>query len=350
MKPFIFEQKEISSTSKPYIIAEIAQAHDGSLGAAHAYIDACARAGADAVKFQTHYAAEESTPDEPWRVKFSKRNETRFEYWQRMEFTDEEWQGLKAHADEVGIDFISTPFSNKAISLLSSIDVPFWKISSGEINNIPLLNSIIATKKPVILSSGMSPIEEVDNAVEMLCSNDIPFVVLQCTTAYPCPADKVGLNNLEIFSSRYNCPVGLSDHSGKVYSSLAAIALGASVIEVHVVFDKQMFGPDTSSSLTFPELEMLIEGANDIHTMRLNPVDKNEIAKNELQGLRSLFNKSIVIANDVEKGTVLTESHVAFKKPGTGIPSNRLDEVLNRAVKYDLKRDHMLDLQDLEEQ
>jgi sialic acid synthase SpsE len=111
-----------------------------------------------------------------------------------------------------------------------------------------------------------------------------------------------------------------------------------------------MFGPDTSSSLTFSELEMLIEGANYIHTIRLNPVDKNEIAKNELQGLRSLFNKSIVIANDVEKGTVLTEGHVAFKKPGTGIPSNRLDEVLNRKVKYDLKRDHMLDLQDLEEQ
>ena len=187
-----------------------------------------------------------------------------------MEFSEDQWAGLKIHADELDIDFISTPFSSKAIKLLDNLDVPFWKVSSGDINNTPLLEEMALTAKPVVLSSGMSSIEELDKAVSILKKHKTSFAILQCTTSYPCPPEKIGLNNISNFRTRYKCPVGLSDHSGNIYSSLAATSLQASIIEVHVVFDKDMFGPDVSSSITFKELKSLVEGAKHIHQIFLN--------------------------------------------------------------------------------
>ena len=145
-----------SSHNPCLIIAEVAQAHDGSLGAAHAYIDAIADAGADAVKFQTHIAEAESTPHEPWRVKFSKQDATRYDYWKRIEFTEEQWLGLKQHADERNLIFLSSPFSIEAVDLLTRIGVRYWKIASGEVSNLPMLEHILKTRLPIILSSGMS--------------------------------------------------------------------------------------------------------------------------------------------------------------------------------------------------
>src|SRR5215813_11074319 len=147
------------------IVGEVAQAHDGSLGLAHAFIDAIAAAGADAVKFQTHIAAAESTPDEPWRVKFSPQDASRYEYWKRMEFTEEQWCGLKRHADEKGLLFLSSPFSLEAVDLLERVGVAAWKIASGEVGNAPMMDRIVGTKWPVLLSSGMSPLNELDDAV-----------------------------------------------------------------------------------------------------------------------------------------------------------------------------------------
>lgn len=347
MNTFKVKNKTLGKGQKPYIIAEIAQAHDGSLGLAHAYIEAVAAAGADAVKFQTHFASEESTKGEPWRVNFSYQDDSRYEYWERMEFNEEQWQGLKKHADELGIDFISTPFSSKAIKLLEKLDVPFWKISSGDINNLPLLQEIALTGKPVVLSSGMSPLSEVDFAVNLLKEYKIPFAVLQCTTAYPCPAEKIGLNNVSDFLARYNCPVGLSDHSGKIFSCLAAVALEATILEVHVVFDKKMFGPDVSSSLTFSELELLVEGSNEIHKMQSNPVDKNAMAIEEMSELRTLFQKSIVLSSELEAGTKLTLEHLRFKKPGKGITPEQVELVIGKTLIQSLPADHFLSFEDL---
>lgn len=348
MNTFKINNRSVGPNYKPYIIAEIGQAHDGSLGLAHAYIDAVAKAGADAVKFQTHFAAEESTKDEPWRVKFSYQDKSRYDYWKRMEFTPEQWQGLKEHADRLELDFISTPFSLKAINLLEELNVPFWKVSSGDTNNVPLLTEIAKTGKPVVLSSGMSPIEELDQAVKLLTSLEVPYAVLQCTSAYPCPPEKVGLNNIDTFKTRYDCPVGLSDHSGKPFAGLAAIALGASIIEVHVVFDKDMFGPDVSSSLTFAEFEILVKGCADIHTMGQNPVDKDEIATQEMEPLRQLFQKSILLSRDMEAGSQLTLDDLCFKKPGKGIPADQVNLVVGKVLKQSLCRDHFLSFDDLE--
>jgi N-acetylneuraminate synthase len=170
------------------IIGEVAQAHDGSLGAAHAYIDAIANAGADAVKFQTHIASAESTPSEPWRVKFSLQDETRFDYWRRTSFTEEQWAGLKKHADERGLQFLSSPFSVEAAQLLMRVGVSAWKIASGEANNPHLLDYMASTGLPVLLSTGMSRLSEIDTAVERIQSRNLPVTVMQCTTSYPCPA------------------------------------------------------------------------------------------------------------------------------------------------------------------
>ena len=199
------------------IVAEVAQAHDGSLGTAHAYIDAIADSGANAVKFQTHIAAAESTPSEPWRVKFSPQDATRYEYWQRMQFTEDQWVGLKRHAAERNLLFLSSPFSFEAMDLLDRVGVAAWKVPSGETANTPMLDRMLATGLPVLLSTGMSSLTEIDAAVQRVCQSQNPLVIFQCTTAYPCPPEKVGLNLISSFRQQYHCAIGLSDHSGTIF-------------------------------------------------------------------------------------------------------------------------------------
>jgi len=243
-----------------YIIGEVAQAHDGSLGMAHALIDGIANAGADAVKFQTHIAAAESTPSEPWRVKFSLQDASRYEYWKRMEFTEEQWHGLKAHASDRSLDFLSSPFSVEAVDLLTRVGVAAWKVASGELASEPMRERMATTGLPLIVSTGMSPLTEIDQTVSWVKAKRLPLTVLQCTTAYPCPPEKVGLNLIPVFRERYDCAVGLSDHSGTIYPGLAAAAIGADMLEVHVTFSREMFGPDVPSSVTTSELCQLVEG------------------------------------------------------------------------------------------
>ena len=177
---------------KCFIIAEVAQAHDGSLGLAHSYVDAVARVGADAIKFQTHIAAAESTLDEPWRVRFSRQDRTRLEYWRRMEFSEEEWRGLRAHAKERGLGFLSSPFSAEAVDLLKRVGVDVWKIASGEITNLQLYRKLQDTELPVLISTGMSGWGEIDDAVERARGAGLTFVLLQCTSVYPTPPARTG--------------------------------------------------------------------------------------------------------------------------------------------------------------
>ena len=329
------------------IIGEVAQAHDGSLGTAHAYIDAIANAGADAVKFQTHIAAAESTPAEPWRVKFSPQDDTRYEYWQRMEFTEEQWHGLKKHADERGLWFLSSPFSTEAVELLSRVGVAAWKIASGEVNNPPMFQRMAASGLPILVSSGMSTLDELDEAVRQVQAHNLPLGVLQCTSAYPCPPEKIGLNLLSFFRERYGCAVGLSDHSGTIYPGLAAASLGCEVLEIHVTFSREMFGPDVPASVTTTELRQLVEGIRFIEKMKASPVDKDALAS-EMAPLRNLFTKSIVARLDLPAGTMLSEEHLALKKPGTGIPASKLERVVNRRLKRAVTADTLLSEDDIE--
>lgn len=332
---------------KCLIIGEVAQSHDGSLGTAHAFVDAIADAGADAVKFQTHIAHAESTPAEPWRVKFSRQDETRYEYWQRMEFTKEQWRGLKEHAENRGLLFLSTPFSDEAVDLLAEIGMTVWKVASGEVGNSVMLNRLLDFNQPIILSSGMSDWDELDGAVKSVKNSGNPLAVLQCTSAYPCPPESVGLNMLKVFGDRYDCAVGLSDHSGKIYAGLAAAALGAEVLEVHVAFSREMFGPDVPASVTTAELRQLVEGTRQIEKIIANPVNKDAMAT-ELSPLRNLFTKSVVAGADLPAGTVLRAEHLQLKKPGTGLSASKLPELIGRQLRRDLKTDEMLLPQDVD--
>jgi N,N'-diacetyllegionaminate synthase len=329
------------------IIAEVSQAHDGSLGMAHAFIDAAAAAGADAIKFQTHIAAAESTPAEPWRASFSQQDATRLDYWRRMEFRPEQWQGLREHAERRGLLFLSSPFSLEAVALLERVGVAGWKIASGEINHFALLDAAAATGRPLLLSTGMSPLGEVDAAVERVRSRGVPLAVLQCTSLYPCPPELVGLNLIPEFRARYGCAVGLSDHSATIYSGLAAAALGIEVLEVHITLSREMFGPDVVASVTTAEFRQLVDGVRFIESMRAHPVDKTQPPE-AAAALRAIFMKSVVAARDLAAGAVLGANDLAAKKPGSGIPARELPSLVGRRLRRAVARDALLSKDDLE--
>lgn len=329
------------------VIAEIAQAHDGSLGQAHAYIDCAAAAGAHAVKFQTHIASAESTAAEPWRVKFSKQDGTRFDYWRRMEFTPEQWAGLKAHADEKGLVFLSSPFSIEAVELLRKLGMAAWKIASGEVTNLPMIREMTRDGRPVMISSGMSPFSEIDAAVEVARTANVPFATFQCTTRYPSPPESIGLNVLGEMRARYGAAVGLSDHSGTIHPALAAsAAYGAELIEVHLTMSREMFGPDVVASVTPAELRQIVDGVRFVERMRASPLDKAELDP-AVAGMRAIFLKSVVAARDLKAGAVLERTDLGLKKPGTGIPAAEMEALVGRTLQRDVSRDAALSFEDL---
>ena len=329
------------------VIGEVALSHDGSLGLAHRFIDAIAAAGADAVKFQTHIAAAESTSSEPFRVTFSRQDATRYDYWKRMEFTEAQWRELAAHCAERNVLFISSPFSLAAVDLLQRVGQPLWKIASGEVSNTQLLDRVLDTGSPVVISTGMSPLAETDAAVARVKARGATVGVLQCTTAYPCPPERVGLNLIPVYRERYGCWVGLSDHSGTIYPGLAGAATGMDILEVHVALSREMFGPDVVASVTTAELRQLVDGIRFIERMRANPLDKDASAR-ETDPLRRLFTKSVVARRALARGTVLSPDDLAIKKPGTGLPPDRLPELVGKRLARAVEEDQLLAADDIE--
>ena len=331
-----------------FVIAEVAQAHDGSLGFANSFIDAAADAGANAIKFQTHIASAESTHEEKFRVKFTTQDATRFDYWRRMQFTEAQWQELAQHAHERGLAFLSSPFSMEALEMLERIGVPAWKVASGETNNSPMLQAMVDTGKPVLLSTGMSYLREIDEAVALVGKAGVPLAVFQCTNRYPCPPEHLGLNLVGEFIRRYGCPIGLSDHTGQPWSVYAAVALGCDVVEAHVAFHRTMFGPDVPASLTFEQLAEVVEQLGPLRSALAHPVDKDQEAS-ELEDIRGLFTKSVVPVQDLPAGTVIQRTHVTFKKPGRGIPAREVGRAVGMRLKRSVKRDELFQWDDLEE-
>jgi N,N'-diacetyllegionaminate synthase len=326
-----------SKKSSPYIIAEIGQAHEGSLGILYSYIDALASTGVDAVKFQMHLAEAESSEHEPFRVQFSLEDKTRFDYWKRMGFSLEQWKGIKKHCEELGLDFICSPFSNLAVDWLEELGVEQYKIGSGEVNNFLILEKIARTRKPVILSSGMSSYAELDKTVAFLKERKVSFSILQCTTAYPTQAEQYGLNVIQELKNRYNVPVGFSDHSAQIGTCIAATALGASILEFHVVFDRQLFGPDSPSSLTIQETKDLVMAVRNIATALAYPIDKNDTTA--FSSLKQIFEKSLAVNKDLPQNHILTFDDLEAKKPcGFGMDARLFHEVIGKKLNRDLKQ------------
>jgi N,N'-diacetyllegionaminate synthase len=335
-----------SSALTPYIIAEIGQAHEGSLGILYSYIDALANTGINAVKFQMHIAEAESSEHEPFRVAFSKEDKTRFDYWKRMGFALEQWKGIKQHCESLGLDFICSPFSNLAVDWLEEMAVEQYKIGSGEVTNFLILEKIAKTGKPVILSSGMSSYDELDQAIAFLKERKVEISILQCTTSYPTQPEQYGLNVIHELKTRYNVPVGFSDHSAKIETCIAATALGASILEFHVVFDRQLFGPDAKASLTITETKDLVSAVRNIATALYNPIDKNNNVEFSL--LKQIFEKSLAVNKDLPKSHILTFDDLEAKKPkGFGIEASRFQQIIGKTLNKDMQQWDFLNEGDL---
>ena len=324
------------------IIAEIGSVHDGSFGNAVKLIEAAAACGADTVKFQTHLAEAETLADAPMPSYFT--GEPRMAYFRRTGFSPDQWRQLRAACERSGVAFLSSPFSLEAVDLLEDVGVAAYKVPSGEVSNIPLLERIAATGKPILLSSGMSNWRELDAAVAALRAAG-PVTLLQCSSAYPCPPESVGLNVLAEMRARYGLPVGLSDHTSGPAAAFAAAALGASVIEKHFAFSRLMYGSDAVNSMEPEEFRRMAQGLVEIWTILAHPVDKDDVSK--YAEMKRIFEKSIVTARPLIEGHALTAQDLAFKKPGDGIPAARWRELVGRRLRRAAPVDHKLGFEDL---
>ena len=333
---------------KTFIIAEVGQAHDGSLGILHSYIDALSQTGVDAVKFQMHIAESESSEYEPFRVRFSYEDNSRYDYWKRMEFSLEQWHEIKKHCDDVGLEFICSPFSNMAVDWLIELNVQKYKVGSGEVGNFLMLEKIAKTGKEIILSSGMSSFLEIDETINFFKKFDNKISILQCTTKYPTKAKDIGLNVIEELRNRYKLEVGFSDHSGVIYPSLAAVSLGVTILEFHAVFDKKMFGPDSNSSLSMSQITHLVEGVRFIEESLESKIDKSGTTK--FKNLKDIFEKSLAVNKNMKSGEVIAFDDLEAKKPSNqGIPAKKVSYVIGKKLKNNIKKWDFLKERDLSE-
>ncbi len=321
-----------------FIIAEVGSVHDGSFGNAQKLIEAAAHCGVDAVKFQTHIPEAETLPDAPMPPYF--KGEPRFEYFRRTGFSLEQWQTLKQHCDDHGVIFISSPFSDEAVDLLEDVGLAQYKIPSGEVTNLPMLEKIARLGKPVILSSGMSSWDELDQAVDTIREHNQQLTLMQCTSEYPCPYEQVGLNVMLEMAERYQVPAGLSDHTLTNYAVFAAVTLGAVAIEKHFTFSRKMYGSDAIHSLEPDEMVDLVQGVRAIEAMLANNVDKNQIQP--YADMKNIFEKSLVAEVDIPASSVIDRSMIGIKKPGTGISAARLDEFIGRKTSRTISAGNLL--------
>ena len=327
-----------------FVIAEVGSVHDGSLGNAGRLIDAAAECGVDAVKFQTHIASAETLRDAPMPPYF--KGEPRYEYFERTAFGPAQMRQLKGQCEEHGMEFLSSPFSAEAVELLEKLGVARYKIPSGEVTNLPMLEVIAQTGKPVLLSSGMSSWRELDEAVETVKRHHDRLTVLQCTTEYPCTPEHVGLNVMGEIRERYNLPVGLSDHTLTIYAAITAVAFGAAVIEKHFTFSRAMYGSDARHSLEPDELADMVRGIRAVETMMANPVNKDDVER--FQVMKETFEKSLVSEVAIAEGTAITTDMIGIKKPGTGLAARRLTEVLGRRVSRSIPAHSVLQERDID--
>lgn len=328
----------------PKIIAEIGSVHDGSFGNALKAIELAAELGVDIVKFQTHLASFESTASAPSPKHFEE--EPRFEYFERTGFSETQWRKLREAAEENQVEFMSSPFSTQAVDLLEGIGAGIYKVASGEVTNIPLLERIAATGKPTLLSTGMSTWAEIDAAVEIL--NRGRLVLMQCSSMYPCEPSNVGLNVLGEMRQRYgsDLTLGFSDHTSGIAAAAAAAALGATVIEKHLTFSKRMYGSDARFALEPDQFNLFVRAVREVWEIMDNPVEKDDVTP--YAEARRVFQKSIVAARDLEAGQHLMLQDLAFKKPGGGVSPANYREFLGRRLLRHKTKDALLTYEDLQ--
>ncbi len=338
---------KLITRNKQLVIAEIGQSHDGSLNYVHSFIDECAKVGADIIKFQTHYAEEESSEDDIFRTKSSTKKETRFQYWKRMEFTDEEWSKIYKHVKAKKLLFSASVFSTKAINLMNKLGIDIWKIASGESLNLNLIKEIVRiSNKPVFISTGMSYKKEVNQIVNFIKTKKNPFLLMHCVSQYPTEFKNLGMNLIDEFRKEFKCPVGYSDHSGSLHVPLVALEKKINALELHVTFDKKVYNPDSSSSINFNELQFLCDFLKNKDKIFKFTKTKDQIA-NVVKKNRMLFSKSLAFKKDMKKGSKIKISDLTFKKPGNGIKLDKVNKIVGKTLLKNKSRTRLIKLSDV---
>lgn len=326
------------------IIAEAGVNHNGDFGLALKMADAAKAAGADVVKYQT-FQPEELASRYAGKASYQKETtdaeENQLNMLKKLTLRPEEYRKLKIHCDEIGIGFASTPFERTSVAILEKLDMPFWKIPSGEVTNLPYLLDIARTKKPVILSTGMCEMEEIQAAMDALRSNGTPKItLLHCNTEYPTPYADVNLHAMAAMRSRFGLEVGYSDHTPGIEVPMAAAALGAAVIEKHFTLDRGMEGPDHKASLEPEELKAMVEGIRHVEMALGDGVKQPSPSERKNT---DIARKSIVACRTIRKGETLTEENLTVKRPGSGISPMRWFEVIGTRAARDFAEDEIIE-------
>lgn len=332
--------KIIGEDAPCFIIAEACDNHLGDMVTAKEMALQSKLAGADAVKYQHHLPDEEMLRDGvPMSDNF---NMPLYEFLQLYALSLDQHRELKEYCDHIGILYMCTPFSKKAALEINDL-VPAFKIGSGELTDIPTLKVIANLGKPMVLSTGMSVLEEVDETVEALRPITDQFALMNCTSEYPPKYEDLNLGVIKILMARYGVPIGHSDHSPDIYSCFGAVSLGAKIIEKHLILDKKQPGPDQSVSIEPFEFYQLVNGIRKIEAAMGSEKKVNKLEK----PIRTWARRSIVTLKDIPSGTTLTEDHIWTKRPGTGVEAKHLEEFIGKKVIRDLKKDHLIRWEDI---
>lgn len=328
------------------IIAEAGVNHNGSMEMAEQLIDAAAFAGVDYVKFQT-FKTEKLVTKEAKQAEYQHRNaadDSQYAMLKKLELSEAQHEELIAYCKEKGVKFLSTAFDMESVEYLHSLKLGLWKIPSGEITNYPYLKAIALYGEPVILSTGMCEMVDVQNAVDVLCKNGLKkeqITVLHCNTEYPTPIQDVNLRAMQEIKDAIGVKVGYSDHTQGIEVPIAAVALGAEVIEKHFTLDRTLSGPDHKASLEPNELKAMVDAIRNIE-QALGDGQKH-VSESERKNM-AIARKSIVAARDIKQGEALTEGNLCVKRPGNGISPMRWEEVIGTRAVRDFKADELIEL------
>lgn len=327
------------------IIAEAGVNHNGSLERAKEMALAAKKAGADIVKYQTavpEQVVSRFAEKADYQKQQTGSEESQLEMIKKIHFGFEEHRQLKEYCDEIGIRYLSTPFDLDSIDFLATLDMPVWKIPSGEITNLPYLEKVAALKKPLILSTGMSMLSEIEDALAVLEENGCEDVtLLHCNTEYPTPMEDVNLLAMRELEEQFALPVGFSDHTLGIEADIAAAALGACVIEKHFTLDKTLEGPDHQASLEPDELEAMVRAIRNIE--KALGTSEKHVTPSEAKN-RPIARKSIVAKRAIKKGEVFTAENLTTKRPGDGISPMRWYDVLGKEASRDFAEDEKISL------
>ena len=331
--------------SKIYIIAEAGVNHNGDINIANRLVDAAVDAGADAVKFQTFKAQNlvcKNAGKAAYQLETTEQAETQYEMLKKLELTEKMHEELVPYCRERGIEFLSTPFDVESVDLLLQYEIPLIKIPSGEITNYPYLKKIGKTGKKVILSTGMSTLDEVRDAVQILKNEGTDkIILLHCNTEYPTPMCDVNLLAMKTLQEELGLPVGYSDHTKGIEIPIAAAALGACVIEKHFTLDRTMEGPDHKASLEPHELRAMVCAIHNIEQAMGDGVKRPSASERRNIGI---VRKSIVAKRDISEGEILSEENITTKRPGTGISPMMWEKVIGQRARKNYKADEMIEL------